>query len=474
MSSRFSRARTLALLLPLVVAGARAGAADTLEVGFGVADVTPTLESGQPIWLGGKENNRAATGVHDSLYARAVVLRAGGRKIALVSVDSIGLSHPSVQRARGELKDFAYVLVASTHSHESPDVIGVWGPSPAESGIVPAYLRLVETRIVEAVRQADAGAVAARAEYATADDESLLADYRLPEVYDSVLRVLRFVRASDGKTHGLLVQWNSHGVEPTNNLLVSRDFMGVVVDRLEKRHDCRAVYFQGAIGGLMGTPDKSYFAAKGAVAPTDGFDYIRVCGEAVAGLADRALKQAQPITLVPLEVFSRPIMIPMANEGFRAARAGGALLRPVYAWTGRRDSRGEEIALGKVDGEQAMETEVGYLRLGELHVAAIPGELYPELVYGKFQDPADPGADFPAAPLETPIVKILPSSKMLVLGLANDEIGYIVPKRQWDVVPPFAYGRKSAQYGERSSVGPETARMLMEALADRVGEATKK
>jgi len=63
---------------------------------------------------------------------------------------------------------------------------------------------------------------------------------------------------------------------------------------------------------------------------------------------------------------------------------------------------------------------------------------------------------------------------MLVLGLANDEIGYIVPKRQWDVVPPFAYGRTSAQYGERNSVGPETARMLMEALADRVGEATKK
>ncbi|MCH5372356.1 MAG: hypothetical protein JJ992_00140, partial [Planctomycetes bacterium] len=42
-----------------------------------------------------------------------------------------------------------------------------------------------------------------------------------------------------------------------------------------------------------------------------------------------------------------------------------------------------------------------YLRLGELDVAAIPGELYPELVYGEFQDPVDPGADFPDAPLET-------------------------------------------------------------------------
>ncbi|MBI3837226.1 MAG: DUF1080 domain-containing protein [Planctomycetia bacterium] len=118
-----------------------------------------------------------------------------------------------------------------------------------------------------------------------------------------------------------------------------------------------------------------------------------------------------------------------------------------------------------------METEVGYLRLGELDVAAIPGELYPELMVGKFQEPADPAADFPDAPLEKHVLKIMPRSKLLILGLANDEIGYILPKRQWDVAPPFAYGRSSAQYGEANSVGPETARMLTEALAERVAEA---
>ena len=471
MLRRFRLLRPCLLIAVVIGTTSIVGAADTLEAGMGVANITPKLDPGQPIWLAGKDHNRAATGVHDPLYARALVLRAGGRKIALVSVDSIGLPYPSVQRARAQLKDFAYVLVASTHSHESPDVIGVWGPSPAVSGVVPDYVRLVETKTVEAVRQADAAAVGVRAEYGTADDQSLLADYRLPEVYDSVLRVLRFVRLSDGKAHGLLVQWNSHGVEPKNNLLVSRDFMGVTVDRLEKRHGCHVVYFQGAIGGLMGTPEPSSLIAKSGQTPTDSFDFIRICGEAIAGLADRALKDARPITLTPLEVFARPITIPMANEGFRAARAGGVLPRPVYAWTGRRDERGDEIALGKTDGAQAMETEVAYLRLGKLDVAAIPGELYPELVYGTFQEPADTSADFPAAPLEQPIARILPSAKLLVLGLANDEIGYIVPKRQWDVLPPFAYGRTRAQYGERNSVGPETARMLMEALADRVAEA---
>ena len=43
-----------------------------------------------------------------------------------------------------------------------------------------------------------------------------------------------------------------------------------------------------------------------------------------------------------------------------------------------------------------------------------------------------------------------------------------------DVKPPFCYGRDSKQYGEQNSVGPETARMLTRALADRVRDASAK
>ena len=37
----------------------------------------------------------------------------------------------------------------------------------------------------------------------------------------------------------------------------------------------------------------------------------------------------------------------------------------------------------------------------------------------------------------------------MLIGLANDEVGYIIPKRQWDEKPPFCYGRQKAQYGKR-------------------------
>ena len=55
----------------------------------------------------------------------------------------------------------------------------------------------------------------------------------------------------------------------------------------------------------------------------------------------------------------------------------------------------------------------------------------------------------------------------MMIGLANDEIGYIIPKTQWDAKKPYAYGRtKAPQYGEENSPGPEVAAAIhREAMA---------
>ena len=53
----------------------------------------------------------------------------------------------------------------------------------------------------------------------------------------------------------------------------------------------------------------------------------------------------------------------------------------------------------------------------------------------------------------------------MLFGLSNDEVGYLIPKRQWDTRKPFSYGRKRAQYGEENSCGPEAAMIVMEGFA---------
>lgn len=447
-----------------------------LQVGIAAVDVTPDTKSDRPVWLAGQEANRRAEGVHDPLYARALVLKDGPSRIALAVVDCIGIQYPTTQAVRAELPEFDYCLVASTHTHEGPDVVGIWGPSPSQSGVDSKYLDQLRDGIVAAIRKADTLCVPARAEYGAAVDETLLDDYRLPKVLDPVLRTVRFLRVSDGKPCGLLVQWNTHPVEPDGNHLVTRDLIGVAVDTLEARHKAPVIYFSGPIGGLMGTPDKRFRDAAGKHIAKDVFDFMRLCGEAVADLTDRALSEAEPIELLPLVVSARPTMLALDNAGYRQARAVGVLTRPAFgpAAAGNDENngtpRGAEIPPAQLDGQQFVESEVAYLRLGELDVAAIPGELYPELMYGRFQEPADPGADYPDAALELPVMKILPGRRALVLGLANDEVGYIIPKRQWDVAAPHAYHRNSPQYGEQNSLGPETARLIAEALAARVKE----
>jgi hypothetical protein len=57
-----------------------------------------------------------------------------------------------------------------------------------------------------------------------------------------------------------------------------------------------------------------------------------------------------------------------------------------------------------------------------------------------------------------------------MLGLANDEIGYIIPRRQWDKHEPYAYGKEHGQYGEINSCGSLTAPIIMAALKLRVAE----
>ncbi|MGL6096995.1 MAG: neutral/alkaline non-lysosomal ceramidase N-terminal domain-containing protein, partial [Fimbriiglobus sp.] len=109
-------------------------------------------------------------------------------------------------------------------------------------------------------------------------------------------------------------------------------------------------------------------------------------------------------------------------------------------------------------------TEVGRLALGDLDVAVIPGEIYPELVLGKVQDPIDPGADFPDAKPEPALIPELRGKFRMIVGLGNDELGYIIPKRQWDEKPPYCYGRPKPQYGEANSVSPAAAGIICEAF----------
>ena len=96
------------------------------------------------IYLAGFGNNRPATGKHDDLWARAVVLEYGDTRIAIVAIDLIGYYSNANYYGIGEIKKLvdpklgvSEILIASTHNHEAPDTIGAWGPNPLSDGKYP-------------------------------------------------------------------------------------------------------------------------------------------------------------------------------------------------------------------------------------------------------------------------------------------------------------------------------------------------
>src|SRR5262249_9745993 len=152
---------------------------------------------------------------------------------------------------------------------------------------------------------------------------------------------------------------------------------------------------------------------------------------------------------------------------YLAGRQLGVFEREAFLWAGSAD-KAEPVKNVDPDKRVCLRTELALLRFGDLEVACIPGEIYPELVLSKVQDPVDPSADLPDARIEPGIYAAMRGPHRMLIGLANDEIGYIIPKRQWDEKPPFCYGRKKAQYGEVNSLGPDTAPLLCEAFKDLV------
>lgn len=456
-----------AMMLVLLLTATQLCAGGELRVGFGERDITPVVDARKPaVWLAGYGYGRKATGVHDPLMVRAAVLSDGRQKFALASVDLIGLQYEAVQQIRARLEEYRHVTVASTHNHEGPDVIGMWGPTPFQRGVSEPYLRFVIEQVVSAVRDADRNSAVASASYGTAEDETLLDDNRKPQVKDGVLRVLKFA-APNGSAAGLIVQWNSHPeAMGSRNTLVTADFPAATIAWLKKKYDCPVVYFSGAVGGLMAPPDNRIKDDAGRVLSEGDFEYTRRLGEETARLASRAIEAASPIRLLPLAVAVKQVALPVDNKIYRLARQAGVVKREGRLWTGNAERPGEVIAGNKPGNNVAIMTEVSCLQLGELTIVKVPGELYPELVYGKFQEPVDPAADYLDAALEPAVETIAASPKWMLIGLANDEVGYIIPKRQWDEASPYCYGRAKSQYGEINSCGPETAPILMKALAD--------
>lgn len=106
-------------------------------------------------WLAGYGNKRAANGVHDDIWARAMVIDDSASVVGLVVLDAIGFFNDDVITVRKivaeRIPEMDHVIVSSTHVHEVPDLMGLWGESEFKSGVNAEYKKLVQQKAADAI-----------------------------------------------------------------------------------------------------------------------------------------------------------------------------------------------------------------------------------------------------------------------------------------------------------------------------------
>ena len=437
-----------------------------LRVGFARLKINPDLsDPKRPVWLAGFSQKRAATSVHDDLWAIACVLDDGHTRFGVVVLDAIGFFHDdvvAVRRGCDPAWKLDYTTICSTHDHSAPDLMGLWGPDFLHTGVDLRYRQQVIAAATKALGEAVASLQPARVAFheIVAPTDGLVSDRRKPVVFDPDIRVMHFTSVTNGVTLGSIVGWANHPETPWEaNTEVTADYCGYLREALERgfTHQGRTLvagvggihlYINGAIGGLITTHPT--VTVRDPLLEQDFSKPSHEKSRAVAHqLAVRILPRlretnAASTSTAPIGIRARTMEMPIDNPKFLAAGYVGLIDRGYPHW-------------------KMMRTEVALVTLGDASMACVPGEIYPEIVNGGIE--RAPGGDFDIEPVEVPALReLMPGRFKFIFGLANDELGYFIPKSEWDEKPPHIYGAK-AVYGEDNSCGPETARLVHEALA---------
>ncbi|MDP6503398.1 MAG: hypothetical protein QF886_07265, partial [Planctomycetota bacterium] len=140
----------LTVLCPLLISSTHAQ--DQLRAGATAVDITSQK---YPVWVSGGFLARRGTRANGPLHSRALVMDDGKVRLAIVIVDSLMFRRELLDPAKEEAAGLtgipsSNILIAATHTHSAPSVMGALG-----TPIDEAYSKFLPGKIVESIVQAN-------------------------------------------------------------------------------------------------------------------------------------------------------------------------------------------------------------------------------------------------------------------------------------------------------------------------------
>ncbi|MBQ3604066.1 MAG: hypothetical protein IJA02_09510 [Clostridia bacterium] len=437
-------------------------AGENWTVGFASSILTPEDITADKYYIAGYNPNNPAKSVLDDMYAKAVYLddNTGRGGVVICAIDCVGISRKDINDIRklviesGKIPGLKSINICSTHSHSAIDTQGLWGKNFLSDGKNEGFMNRLKELTAKAIIDAYNARKDGSLYFGTAEDKGLLIDTRQPVDYDATLTRLRFDPA-DGSEDTYIVNLACHaeclGARTT---VVSADFPAYMEKEIvEKTGGANVVFINGAIGGLV-TCEKLDDVLRNFEL---GLEYVKEFGKDVGELVMSVANETELTPLVNIK--TEAVEVRCDNIALLLVRILGVLNNDI--------SRDE-------NGDISIITEVSYMELGngQIGVFMIPGELSPELESGNFltAEAAANGTEVDYKPLS----EISDCKHKFVVGLCNDEIGYIIPENDFflhEWLPYFnttvdAAGRN--HYEETNSTGPETAGTLLDAMDELI------
>lgn len=386
-----------------------------LRVGAASAPITPPAGT----FIAGDARNRVFEGVHDDLFAKAVVFDDGKNAVAIVTLDCIGLLYPDVQKiqaaaaTRAELPRLRpeQIIVASTHTHSGPDVVGLWGRDATHSGVDKAYMKfLVETAAEQVARAAGSLQGATLMAASGRSEVDWVQNICEEGVLDRTLSVMK-VTGEDGTCIATLTNFACHptildGVHD----VVSSDWIGGHYLGMSEALPGEHLYLQGAVGGWV-QPEKG----------DRSFALAERYGRELAGETLALLQSAARVQDPAIRFARKELAIPLENPGWRQLGELGVL----------------ERRLG-----DTVETEIAAFRIGGVGFATHVGETPPS--YSKRTR------------------ELLGTETTFVVGLGLDALGYVLLPDYFTTPDQYPH----AEYLTSMSVGPQAGPLMMGGLAE--------
>ncbi len=424
-------------------------------VGFGKTEILPDDLLKRRYYIAGYVINKPAIGVLDAPLAHALWVddNSGRGGIVFVSIDDVGMLNKDVQAIRDSLADFVKdtgcrgIHIMSTHSHAGIDTMGIWGPLPL-TGRDPFYMQVVAAGIRSAVRKAYADRREGDLYLGSVHVPEMQKDHRTPVVYSDVLTRFRFV-PKDKSREIYFINFAAHSESLSgSNKLVSADFPGFLRRKIFAETGAETIYAVGAIGGMI-----SMNTYNDVDKPTS----TKMIGEKLAGYA----------LSIENERKLKPVLNTMTQEFFFEADNSVLMLAA-------------SVGIIKVDKyldrnaplQFALKSEMTYMELDDLKIVLLPCELFPELAFGGYLSAEESGTG-QGPEVNPPILTEICNDKdLLIFGLANDEVGYVIPPNDFLLDPNVPYlnrGRDRLDrnhYEETNSLGPKTAHKVAEVFEE--------